>query len=96
MSTLKLRRRKGNAAVQVFALILVFTVTLLWIMLAQVYVPHVFPQAQAALSGHSEASNTFSILKTAWNNWPLIILGGLVLWVIVSSQKEEPIYGRGF
>lgn len=87
-------RRKGNAWVALVALVMLFFVTATWILLSNVFTPHLFPLVGDMLSGYPEASNTLDILKMSWNNWPLIIVVGIVIYAIVGGQKKEQRFTR--
>jgi len=83
--------RKGSAYGFIVGLVLLFVVTLLWLVFSQVYVPHLFPMADQFLTGYPEAHNVYELLKTVWNVWPVMILVGIIIYWFVNSQKEEPI-----
>ncbi len=88
------RKRKGNAWAALAALLLLFVTTLTWMLMSNMFQPLLFPQMEQILSGHSSALDTLNILQMAWNNWPVVIVAGLVIYVIVAAQKEEPRYAR--
>jgi len=87
------KKRKGAMFVFLAALVILFVTTLLWIIFSQAYVPHLFPQAETHLEGHNASMETFGLIKTAWNFWPLVMIVGMVIWVIVAAQKREPDTG---
>jgi len=84
-----LKERKGGAAAYIVGLIILFVTTMLWILFSRVFTDF-FPAMGKHIVG-SEMQQTFDIMVTAWNNWPLMILVGIGIYWIVNSQKEEPL-----
>jgi len=86
--------RKGNAFTVLFAMIILFFVTFYWMVFSNAFQPVIFPMTDKVLENNSRAQNTFDTLEVAWNFWPLIMLGGLVVWIFVSAQQKEPLSRR--
>lgn len=88
---------KGSAYAWIVVLLIIFVGSFLWIIFSEVLVPHVFPEAETQLSGYTEATSILDNIKSVWNNWPLILIIGIIIYGIVSSLKREPdtYYGYG-
>lgn len=86
---------KGIGAEIFIALIILFFTAVMWTILSQAYVVHIFPTADTQLSNFTNASNTLQIIKLAWDVWPIIIIVGVIIWLFVRAQKREFDSGVG-
>lgn len=85
----ELKERNGQAAAFIIGLVVLFVVSLLWIIFSRVF-ETLFPAMEQFLVG-SQFQNTYDLIIMAWNNWPLMILVGIGIYWIVNSQKQEPV-----
>lgn len=40
----------------------------------------------------SEALNTIDTINNVWVYWPLFLILALFIWMVVASQRREPMY----
>lgn len=85
---IELKKREGSAANFVIGLVVLFVVSLLWIIFSRVF-ETLFPAMKQHLVG-GQFIDTYNLIVMAWNNWPLMILIGIGIYWVVNSQKEEP------
>lgn len=90
---------KGSAYAWIVVLIMIFAGSFLWIIFSQVLVVNVFPDTIEMME---DANQTQSVevaenIQNVWDYWPLILIGGLIIYGVVSSLKKEPdtYYGWG-
>lgn len=41
----------------------------------------------------ADALNTIDIIGNVWKYWPILLILGLVIWGLIASQRQEPLYG---
>lgn len=80
---------KGNMWIWLSVTFLVFIEGFVWIIMSEVYVPHIFPQSETIMAGHVEALQTLSFIETVWNNWPVLTIIFTVIVGFIASQKME-------
>lgn len=81
---------KGSVYVWLMGLVGLFFVTLIWIIFSNVMFDHLFPLVSNATLNNSMAQQTISYLIMAWTYWPIILLVGFILLMVVSAQRREP------
>ena len=81
---------KGSVYVWLMALTGLFVVSLIWIIFSNVMFDHLFPLVSNATAANPDAQATIGYLQTAWSYWPVILLVGFILLMIVSAQRREP------
>lgn len=82
--------KKGNAVPWIIAIISVFVVGVVYIVFAQpwdILYDKLTPGVDAAYQP------TVSKLQTLWQNWPILMILGIVLWPIIRMVKNEPDTG---
>jgi len=82
--------RKGSVWTWTIVTLMVFIVGLVWILMSQVYVPHIFPEAETQLSEYNQTMDTFNYITNVWDYWPIITIFLLILYGVVSTLRKEP------
>jgi len=85
---MKLKRMKKAVLWDwLFILISLFVLILLW------YVLNPYVYDFIGWFGIDTSSETAQILLFAWDKFPVILVGGLLIFGFVASQRRDPNYG---
>lgn len=84
-----IKSKKGIAYVWLTILMSIFTISLVYIILDPIIQDKLIPLAQE----NDVNATTLSFITTAWNNFPIILIIGLILYGLAMAQKREPDSG---
>lgn len=42
----------------------------------------------------TSALTTIDIVSTVWKYWPIVLILGFVVWGLIASQRQEPLYSN--
>lgn len=66
-------------------------VSILWIIFSsKLFYPQLLPMAQGI--NNTDAQQTVSLFIVIWNNWPIVMIIGFILLVLMASQRRSPEY----
>lgn len=89
------KSKKGDAVALIIAIIATFAVGVIYIIMSK---PYSILWDFANSSVPAEYQSTILRLKTQWMAWPLIMVGGILLWLILTilrKQRDSGMYGYG-
>lgn len=91
MKTLKRLRKnnRGNLYVWVIALTMIMAVMFIWVSFYDIVHNSLVPILNG-FSGNPANSTTWNTLTTIFDAFPIIVVGGIILWAYVAAQREEP------
>jgi len=81
-----LKNKKGGAAVWILTLISVFTIAIVWIVMTEPY-DTVHDKFNADIP--AEYQSTMTKMQTVWNNWPIIMILGLILAAFIFTTRDQ-------
>lgn len=84
-----LRSRRGNLYVWAVSLAILLGMMLVWVSMYDVVHNGLVP-ILSSYSGDPENTNTWNILSTLFDNFPILLVLGVFLWAYVYAQKQEP------
>ena len=90
---------KGSAYVWFVILALMFAVILVYNVFSEtlsIVSPEVrtfINNTNSSMAGNATA--TLDTVEVVWRYWPLFFILGLLIWGIVASQRQEPVYYGG-
>lgn len=82
------RNGMGTAGAWIFAMITLFFVIFLWQVFAPAY-DSIRNATNPQLENISEAQETLDVLDLVWNNWPVVMVFAVVVFVIVRAIFGE-------
>ena len=80
--------RKGQVTVWIFALIFLFTISLVYIVMTKPFLL-VRDKFEGNFTG-TEFEETFNRLNTFWRIWPILVVVGVIIWAVLSSIRQNP------
>lgn len=80
--------KKGQAFVWLTALMLIFSVGLIYIVMSRPF--EVVLDTGRTLVNSTEYKNTFTQLNTFWKLWPVLVVVGLLMWAFLESMRRDP------
>ena len=87
--------RKGAIAIVVQAIVALLIISIVYVIGGYIY-EYLKNTANDQLSKINMTNNasqaTLDIIDIAWKIWPLPLIIGIILWVIVASQRKEYVW----
>ena len=89
-----MHNKKGDGWVFLVGLISLFFVGLVYIVMTQPFyqindaINNSMSNADPTILARSQDS--FSRINTVWNWWPIIVILGIILWVILNMIRRQP------
>ena len=85
----KTRRKKGQSELFVwfFALLFLFMISLVYLIMTKPYIL-IRDKFEANFTG-TEFESTFDKINTYWKVWPVLLIGSIVIWAIVSTMRPS-------
>ncbi|HLD78167.1 MAG TPA: hypothetical protein VJB16_04005 [archaeon] len=83
-----MRGRKGVAFVWLTALVIIFTIGLIYTTMTEPY-ETVWNYTHDRINDTAYEA-TFTQLRTLWRYWPILTTVGIMLWAVLSSMRRDP------
>lgn len=80
--------KKGVAFIWLTALLLIFTVALIYISMTRPF--EIVKETVEDIVTDPDYENTFEILHTFWKLWPILVVIGVLIWAYLESMRRDP------
>lgn len=82
--------KRGQQVLMVwfFALLFLFMISLVYLIMTKPFIL-VRDKFEANFTG-SEFESTFDKINTYWKLWPVILIGSIIIWAVMSTLQNNP------
>ena len=78
----------GAVGSWVYAFATLFMIIVVYVLVSPAY--NMIESTMINMTNDSDALVTYGILHMAWNAWPIVLVLGVVIFVIINSARKEP------